>query len=164
MHYLLNVCGVATAAIAFAAVAPSAVAQENIIKNTCQDVGVSPSEPLGDREGHAISVVEYSCRVDSGPLSGGVMTGTAIWEWDKTNAVMLSNSGVIRKPGSTAVYVSDGKNALTIADGKVTGFTASGRGSWPMAIGGAASLAGKSFTWTAKSTGPGQYDVELKVE
>ena len=67
MHYLLNVCGIATAAIAFAAFAPSAVAQENIIKNTCQDVGVGPPEPLGDREGHSISVAQFSCRVEFRP-------------------------------------------------------------------------------------------------
>ena len=165
MHYLLNVCGIATAAVAFAAFAPSAVAQQNTFTFTCQDVGISPPEPLGDREGHSISVGQFSCRIDSGPMSGGVGTGTVTWEWDKTNAVLLSGSAVLRKPGATEVEVyTGGKIALTMADGKVTGFTASGRGSYPMAIGGAASLAGKSFTWTAKSTGPGQFEGDHKAE
>ena len=62
-------------------------------------------------------------------MSGGVSTGTIIWEWDGTNAVLLSESGVIRKPGSTLAYRgTEGKLALTMADGKVTGFTASLKG------------------------------------
>ena len=54
---------------------------------------------------------------------------------------------------------------LTMADGKVTGWTASGRGTYPVATGSAAFLVGKSFTLTAKPTGPaGTSAVEAKVE
>jgi hypothetical protein len=165
MRSLPSICGIATALIALSATAPSAVAQENTDTLTCQAIGWGngPSEPLGDREGHGISVGEYSCRVDSGPMSGGVSTGTSIWEWDGTNAVLLSDSGVIRKPGSTLVYRStEGKLALTMADGKVTGFTASLKGQQQLATGSAASLAGKPFTLTSKSTGPSQWTVEVK--
>ncbi len=164
MKTALFAAGIGTA-IAFAAFAPDAVAQENTITLTCQSIGSGPPEPLGDREGHSISVPQFSCRVDSGPMSGGVLTGAAIWEWDKTNGVLVSGSGVARKPGATEVEVyTEGKIALTMADGKVTGFTASGRGSYPVAIGGAASLAGKSFTFTAKSTGSDQFSAENKTE
>jgi hypothetical protein len=57
---------------------------------------------------------------------------------------------------------SDAKIALTITDGKVTGWTSSGKGTWLVASGSAASLAGKSTTWTAKPTGPGQFTLEEK--
>ena len=57
---------------------------------------------------------------------------------------------------------SDGKLALTMADGKVTGFTASGKGQAILATGSAASLGGKTTNWTPKSTGPGQFAVEDK--
>ena len=91
------------------------------------------------------------------------MTGSAIWEWNGTEAVMLSNSGVLRTPDGTMVYRdSDGKLALTMADGKVTGFTASGKGQAMLATGSAASLGGKTTNWTAISTGPGQFAVEDK--
>jgi len=164
MHYL-NVCGVATFVIALAAAAPNAVAQENSLKYTCQDVGNFALEPLGDREGHAISVGQFSCRAVSGPMSGALLTGSIIWEWDKTNAVLVSGSGVVRKPGATAVYQDqEGKLALTMADGKVTGFIATGRVSYRVGAGEAAALAGKSFAFTAKSTGPGQYEIEDKAE
>lgn len=165
MRSLPSICGIATALIALSATAPSAVAQENTATLTCQAIGWGngPPEPLGDREGHGISVGEYSCRVDSGPMSGGVSTGTIIWEWDGTNAVLLSESGVIRKPGSTLVYRgTEGKLALTMADGKVTGFTASLKGQQQLATGSAASLAGKPYTLTSKSTGPSQWTVEVK--
>ncbi len=164
MRYLLKASGIA-AAIALMAVAPSAVAQESTSTLACQDVGVSAPEPLGDREGHSILTSQTSCRVDSGPVSGGVSTGTDIWEWNGPKAVLLSSSGVVRKPGATVVYLSTaGTLALTMTDGKVTGWTASGRGTYPVATGSAASLAGKSFTFTAKPTGPGQFAAEFKTE
>jgi len=84
-------------------------------------------------------------RTNSGPLSGGGETHTVIWEWDGTNAVMVSINGVVRKPGAIAVYQnSEGKIALTMADGKVADCVGTG----PLAdgFGSAASLAGKSFT------------------
>ncbi len=163
LNFLRDVCGVATAIMALSAAAPSAVAQENTQTSTCQDIGVRTSELLGDREGHMIATGAYSCHVDSGPMSGSVMTGSDMWEFDGPNAVMLSDSAVVRKPGSTLVYRgTEGKLALTMADGKVTGFTASGKGQLPLATGSAASLAGKPETWTAKSTGPGQFTVDEK--
>ncbi len=164
MRSLPSIYGIATVLIALSATAPSAVAQENTAALTCQSIGrEGPPEPLGDREGHGISIDEYSCRVGSGPMSGGVSTGTIIWEWDGTNAVLLSDSGIIRKPGSTMVYRStEGTLALTLADGKVTGFTASEKGLQQLATGGAASLAGKPFTATSKPTGPSQWTVEVK--
>ena len=162
---LLKICGIA-AAIAFAAFAPDAVAQENITTGTCQAVGANGApEPLGDREGHGITVGQISCHIDSGPMKDGIVTGTFIWQWDGPNATLVSEHGVIRKPGATVVYVeTQGKLALTMADGKVTGWTASSRGTDVVATGSAASWAGKSFTTTGKGTGSGQFTFEGKLE
>jgi hypothetical protein len=78
---------------------------------------------------------------------------------------MLAGSGVIRKPGATAVWnAAEAKLAFTMADGKMTGWTVSGRGAWVLASGGWASMAGKPFTWTGKSIGPTQYTFETKSE
>ena len=91
------------------------------------------------------------------------MTGWNVWEFDRPNGVLRSSIDVVRKPGATSVYQeSDATLALTITDGKVTGWTASGKGTWLVASGSAASLAGKSTTWTGKSTGPGQFTLEEK--
>jgi hypothetical protein len=166
MQKVLRISGSATAALAFAAFAPSAVAQENTTVWACQDVGGSPPQALGDREGHSISVGQYSCRAESGPLAGGVSTGTNMWEWDGPKGTLLSDSGVVRKPGATLAWKGTGGIlTLTMADGKVTGWTASGRGANLLATGGWASMAGKSYTWTAKSVGPAsQFSIEAKSE
>ena len=166
MQNFLHFSGSAAVALAFAAFAPSAAAQENTTVWACQDVGVSPPVPLGDREGHSISVGQYSCRAESGPLAGGVGTGTDIWEWDGPKATLLSDSGVVRKPGATLAWKgTEGKLTHTKTDGKVTGWTASGRLTNLLATGGWASMAGKSYTWTAKSVGPAsQFSVESKPE
>jgi len=130
---------------------------------SCRNVGVGPLEPVGDREGHSISVTAYSCSVDSGPLAGGVVTGSNVWEWDAPDGVLRSSIDVVRKPGAIAVYQeSDAKTTAIITDGKVTGRTTRGGGTWVVASGSAASLAGKSTTWTAKHTGAGQFTIEEK--
>jgi hypothetical protein len=165
MHFLRKGYAIATAAIALGLFAPIAVADDITFTFTCQAVGNGTPEPLGDREGHGISMSQTSCHANSGPVSGGVLTGTIVWEWDKTSGILLSGGGIVRKPGSTVAYtLAEGKIALVIADGKVTGAEASGRGTYVLAIGGAASLAGKSFTYTSKSSGPGQSQLDVKVE
>jgi len=134
-------------------------------KCVCQNIGAPPQEPLGDREGHAVSVTSYTCRVEGGPLDGGVLTGTTIYEWDKTNATGLSGNGVGRRAGATLVYqLGEFKNALTTADGKITGFLGSGQGTYKMATGSAASLAGKTFSYVVRPTGSSQFAIDVKVE
>jgi len=164
MRTLLKASGIA-AALAFAAFAPGAVAQE-INKNICQGVGANgPPEPLGDREGHGISVTAETCRVEGGAMDGGLVTGQNIWEWDKTNAKLVSVSGVVRKPGATVAYeLTEGTVALTVADGKVTGFTAAAKGRWLIATGSAAPLADKTFSVKARSTGAGQWETDVTAD
>jgi hypothetical protein len=145
---------------------PQAFAQTPVTyKCYCHNIGTAPQEPLGDREGHSISVSSYSCRVEGGPLDGGVLTGASIFEWDKTNGLGLSGDGVGRKAGAALVYqLSTFKNTLSVADGKVTGFLATGRGTYKLATGGASSLSGRSFTYTARPAGSGQFTIDVNVE
>jgi hypothetical protein len=164
LHSLRNICGFATAVLALTAATSGAFAEEIAFTSPCSIVGNAAPEPLGDREGHAIFVEEDICRFDSGPFAGGLMTATSTWEFDKTNAVLISSSAIFRKPGAVAVgRLTEGTIALTITDGKVSGVTSSVRGNWPITTGSAASLAGKSFTATGKDTGPGQFVLEYKV-
>jgi hypothetical protein len=165
MNHLTNAFGIAAAVIVLTAVAPRAVAQEVNDTFACQFVGGGPSEPLGDREGHLLRVAQFSCLANSGPLSGGVLTGSTIYELDKGAGVLLAGSGVIRKPGLTAVDVlTEGKLTVLMTDGKVTGVTTSGKGSYPMATGSWASLTGKSFTYSSKPTGPGLFEIDVVRE
>jgi hypothetical protein len=161
MRHLLKASTVA-AAIAFAAFAPGAVAQE---KDFCQSIGNTAPEPVGDREGHAIQVDMISCRIEGGAMAGGIVSGQDIWEWDGTNAKMVSVTGLSRKPGASVAYeLTDGTISLTMTDGKVTGWTATGKGRYPLATGSAAALTGKSFTFTAKPTGPGQWETDVTAD
>jgi hypothetical protein len=157
---------VLTAAVAIGGFASGANAQETTQTLSCQDVGPGAPEPLGDREGHSILTATASCHVDSGFMSGGILTGADIWEWNGPKAALLSASGVVRKPGGTLVYTETSATLeLTMADGKMTGWTLSGRGTYPVATGDAAPLAGKSYTFTGKPTGSGgTFRVEVKVE
>jgi len=114
----------AAAVIAAGVLAASSPAQAaEGYKFTCQGVGVNTVEPVGDRDGHAVTISEYSCRAESGRAEGGVVTGANTYERDKGVATLLAGNGVIRKPGSIAVYqFIEARNAFTMADGKVTGF------------------------------------------
>jgi len=156
---LLNASGIVTA-VAFAAFAPGAVAEELSFKLFCQEVGgAGEPEQAGDHEGHVISVDHYSCRMEGGPMDGAVVTGGDVTDWDKTNGVEVLGDAAVRKPGAFAVYQDmEGKVALTIADGKVTGATGAGKVHWVVATGSAAPLAGKTFSYILKSTGAGQWE------
>ncbi len=164
MQNLVRFSGSAAVLVAFAAFAPTAVAQ-NVRVFNCQSVGGGSPEPLGDREGHMISVDQSSCSVE-GAYAGGVATLTTIWEWDGPKAVARSAIGVVRKPGSTLAWQgSEGELTLTMTDGKVTGCTGSGRGVNTLATGDWAKLAGKGYTWTGRCVGPAsQFTAEAKDE
>lgn len=148
------------------AVPVSALAEKPVdFKVHCLSNGNSPPEGLGDRADHSISVSEYTCRVEGGPLQGGVMTGTHIMEWDGINGVGKSGFGVTRTAGGKAVYVNtEMKSTLTMKDGKVTGFVASGRGYYPVATGVAQSVAGKTYSYVSKPSGPGQFIIETTLD
>jgi hypothetical protein len=159
MRSSTKVVGVA-AAIAIVTAAPAAKGEE-LAKFNCQAVGrVDTFEPAGDRDGHGILASAASCSAASGLLEGGLGTVQGIWEWDKTTGALLTEGGLIRKPDAIVVFqMTEGKIDLTIAEGKVTGFTATGKGRLPFASGGMAAIAGKTFTWTSKSAGFGRYEV-----
>jgi hypothetical protein len=131
----------------------------------CMTTGTNAMEPIGDRSGHSISVGQSTCKVDGGPLDGGLMTASAVYEWDGVNGVSKASNGVVRKPGAMAIYVNtDFKTTLTMAEGKVIGSVSSGSGHFILATGTAASLADKAYSFTGKSTGPGQVTLEITIQ
>jgi hypothetical protein len=131
---------------------------------TCQDVGNGSMEPLG-QEGRSFGVFDYVCLATSGPANGGLDTGRTVVVFDKSGGTLVTGTGVIRKPDAMAVYLmTDEKMEFVVSDGKVIGITATGHGRYVMAVGSAASLSGKSFTITQKTTAPHQFSIEEKVE
>lgn len=159
-----TICGVVVVALATAAA--SALAQTPITgKAYCVSVGMSPMEPIGDRAGHALQVATYSCRSEGGPMDGGVMTGSNIYEWDGGKAVLLSATGVGRKPGSILSFLAtEGTTTLIMTEGKVTGFTGLGKGIVKFASGSAAVLNGKTYSYTARPISPVQFVIETTYD
>jgi hypothetical protein len=83
------------------------------------------------------------------------MTTQDVWEWDSPKATLISFAGVVRKNGATLVWKSiQGNLELTKTEGKVTGWTVSGRADTVLAAGAWAPWAGKQMTWTGKPDGP----------
>jgi hypothetical protein len=110
-------------------------------------------------------VNDYVCVATAGPMSGGVDTGRAVAVFDKSVGTLVTGTGVIRKPDAAAVYLmTDQKLELMMSDDKVVGVTSTGHGRYVMAVGSAASLSGKSFTITTKTTGPHQFTVNERYE
>lgn len=153
-------------AAALATLAFGAMAQAPILQKAyCVNVGMNPMEPVGDRQGHALQVLNYSCRTEGGPMDGGVMTGVNITEWDAGKAVVLSGAGVGRKAGALASFqVTEGSTTLIMTDGKVTGMTSSGRGIMKHASGTASSLNGKTYSYTVRILSPGQFLIETTYD
>ena len=157
--------GALTAATVTQGAVLKASAQENVDAFSCQYIEAPTAEPIGNEEGHGISVRDYSCQVTQGPLSGGVLTGRAVWEMDKSGGRLLLGGGVIRKPGAMAVLqLSDGKLEYVTTNGDVTEVRTSGRGAFLLASGGATSLSSRTFTYITKTTAAGQFYFEDKRE
>ena len=161
-HFSMAVAAIAAGgAMQFAAPSVAQTAQDMTNVYTCRNIGAD-LQPLGEREappgqGHWLMVSGLSCHIDSGPLAGGVATGSGTWELNGPTSKELTFSFVVRKPGATVVvHGTEGK-----MDDPAAG---SGKFDYVLATGGWAPLAGKSETWTLKGTGPWEWTVEGKVQ
>jgi len=165
MSHLSNLVGFAVFAGGIFAIGPTVLADEGRSKSICQSVDDGAPQPIGDREGHMMAIYNVTCRVVEGQPRGGVSSGRVIIEWDKTHAKLIAGGGVLRSPGATSVFENTEESGdATVADGKVTGFASSGRGKIIWATGLAASAVGKTYSYTTKSTGSGQVEVETSAE
>lgn len=147
--------------------APGAAFAQTTWKAHCTNIGPAASEALGDREGHGLSVANSVCTVEGGPFNGGVTTQQVIWEGDQAKgaSTLVSGDGVTRKPGATSAYRNTaGTLTYVMKDGKPAGWTASGTSVITIAVGEAASMKGKSVSWTGRATGPRTFVIESKVD
>ena len=103
--------------------------------------------------------------MEGGPLEGSVLTQQTIWEYGKEIATQVSLHGVYRKPNAMAVLVnSSGTLLLQYKDGNYSGWTASGKGRIAAASGSAASLNGKTYSWTAHPIGNRKYVIDTTFD
>ena len=127
----------------------------------CSVVGSSMPEPIGDRAGHSLQSIQYSCVGVDGLLKGAVLTGNAMVEWDGAKSVFLAASTAHRAAGGLAVgQLLEGSGSLVMKDGRPIGQDASGTAMFRLGSGTFAALSGKTLKWVSKPTGPNRFEQE----
>ncbi|MGY4425872.1 hypothetical protein ACVWY2_008321 [Bradyrhizobium sp. JR6.1] len=66
---------------------------ETVGRYECNVVGAVSQEPIGDKDGHRITGVQYSCSGVEGLVKGAVYSGTSTSEWDGPQGTYLSGRG-----------------------------------------------------------------------
>jgi hypothetical protein len=165
MGRFTNILGLAVLVGGVMAFAPAVFADENHRSEmTCKSVDEGAPQPTS--EGRMVAVYDVTCTVVEGSPHGGVYSGKEVLEWDNTHASLIAGGGVLRSLGSIVVLQNikeDGEATLTA--GKVTGFASSGRSKIVWASSSVvAAMVGNTFSYTTKSTGPGESVVDSVVE
>jgi hypothetical protein len=130
----------------------------------CRVVDTTKLEHFGN-EGQAAEMTHFTCRITGGLLDGFVVHGTNIWEPKKGGErSLLGSLAFAQKAGSTIVYEVNqgGRKFPTSKDSSVRWESAS-LGSFRLATGSAAPLAGKSFSSVARYTGPGTFIIDNMI-
>ena len=108
------------------------------------------------------------CETVEGVTKGAIWTSYGVWESaDGATFKELAGWAIGRKPGSTTVCqdaIEYGTSQPVMTDGKVTGWRASGQCAVTLSTGDWASLSGKTWHWTAVSTGPMTYEIHSEVK
>jgi hypothetical protein len=138
---------------------------ETIGRLECNVVGPVSQEPIGDKDGHRLVTVQYSCRGVEGLLKDAAYSGVSVSEWDGSQGKYLSGGGIVRSAGGLAVtQIIEGVGSAIMKDGKPAGSEASGKGLFKYASGTLAALAGKADRWEAKPAGFGQFNLEVTTD
>ena len=134
-------------------------------KLECSVVGAVSQEPIGDKDGHRLTTVQYACSGVGGLLKDAVYSGSSLAEWDGPQARYLSGGGIIRTAGGFAVtQITEGTGAAVMKDGKPAGSESSGKGLIKFASGTLAALSGKADRWEAKPAGFGRFSLEITAD
>ena len=150
-------------ALVLALAAPVALAGGTTSHFTCRVTKTSQLDHLG-RDGQPAELSQFTCRVRGGLLDGFVATGTNIWEPGKSRAVLIGSIVVARKANAAVVYeVQQATRTFTEAAGPAARWEGAGRGTYKLATGPAAPLAGKSFRSIARYDGPGTFTIHATI-
>jgi hypothetical protein len=135
---------------------------ETVGRYECSVVGAVSQEPIGDKDGHRITGVQYSCSGMEGLVKGAVYSGSSTSEWDGPQGTYLSGGGTVRAAGGLAVtQITEGKGSAVMKDGKPAGSQGSGKALFKYASGTLAPLSGKMVRWETKPMGFGLFSIEL---
>jgi hypothetical protein len=135
--------------------------------HTCMYQGAPSTsrEPVGDRTGHDLHEVHYTCSVKGGAMDGAVVSAHGVYEWNGTEGRLLSGGGIARKPGSVAVFTTNtGKGSIVMQDGKPIGARNAGKATYTFGSGAASGWSGKTFSYATRPGTNGQFFVEATMD
>lgn len=138
---------------------------ETVGRYECSIFGAVSQEPIGDKEGHLLRSLQYSCLGVEGLLKGALYTGASTSEWDGPQGTYLSAGGIVRVPGGLAVtQLIEGIGTVVMKDGKPVGAESSGKALYKFASGTLAGFSGKAVRWETKPIGVGRFSLELTAD
>ncbi|MGY8665405.1 hypothetical protein Q3C01_23995 [Bradyrhizobium sp. UFLA05-109] len=119
-------------------------------------------EPVGDRNGHIIVSLQYTCRVADGLLKDAGITAISVSEWDGEKGTYLASLDVHRALEGFAVgQLLEGIGSSVIEDNRTAGIAASGKTVFKFASGSLAALSGKTINFTTKPAGARRFEIEF---
>jgi hypothetical protein len=131
----------------------------------CNVVGAVSQDPIGDKDDHRLTTVQYSCFGVEGPLKDALYSGAATSEWDGPKGTYFTGGGIIRAAAGVAVtQLTEGTGSAIMKDGKPAGTEAAGKGMIKFASGTLAALSGKADRWEAKPAGLGRFTLDITTE
>lgn len=144
--------------------APPSTAADIRYHSDCRIVETGKLKQFGN-QGQNAEITHFKCRITGGLLDGFAVTGTNIWEPDQRGGrTLLGSLAIGQKTGSTIVYeVHQGTRKRRTTRGRLVGWESTSLGSYRLATGSAASLAGKTFKSVARYSGPGTFTIDNTV-
>ena len=135
---------------------------DTIGRYECNVVGNGSAEPLGDRDGHSLTSIQFSGVGIDGLLKGAVYSAINVSEWDGAKGAFLLAGGTHRSAGGFAVtQMLEGAGSVVMKDGKPAGTESSGKAIFKFASGTLAAISGKTVKFTSKPTGVGRFELEF---
>ncbi|MCP3396915.1 MULTISPECIES: hypothetical protein [unclassified Bradyrhizobium] len=118
-------------------------------------------EPIGDRNGHIIVSLQYTCRVADGLLKDARISGLSVSEWDSENGKYLASLDVHRARDGFAIgQLLEGGASSVIEDNRA-GIAASGKTVFKFASGSLTALSGRTVNFTTKPLGSRRFEMEF---
>ncbi|MGY8678319.1 hypothetical protein Q2941_10925 [Bradyrhizobium sp. UFLA05-153] len=119
-------------------------------------------EPVGDRNGHIIVSLQYTCRVADGLLKDAGITAISVSEWDGEKGTYLTSLDVHRALEGFAVgQLLEGIGSSVMEDNRAAGIAGSGKTVFKFASGSLAALLGKTVKFTTKPFGSRRFELEF---
>ena len=143
--------------------APGSAARAEVLAHyECSVIGPAIPEPIGDRPGHALATVQFSCFAADGAMKGAVYTAVNVTEWDGPRGTFQFAGGVHRITGGFAVtQMSEGSAAVIIRDGQPAGSESHGKAMIKYATGTLARFDGKAVGFVTKPAGLGRFTLDF---